>query len=77
MNNKFCFITYLDVLDHVKNAAKDNHFIVSEVTPVSDGLESCQVWVVDEGSSRTTLTRAFYLGRRIKNIEYYREKFRL
>lgn len=76
MNNEFCFITYLGVLDHVKKAAKDNHFIVSEVTPISDDCESCQVWVIDEGSSRTTLTRAFYLGRRIKNIEYSREKFK-
>lgn len=77
MSNEFCFITYLDVIDQVKQAAKDNNFIVSDVTPISDDCKSCQVWVVDEGSSRTTLTRAFYLGRRIKNIEYYREKFRL
>lgn len=74
MNNEFCFITYLDVIDHVKKAAKDNHFIVSEVTPISDDCESCQVWVVDEGSSRTTLTRAFYLGRRVKTIENCRRQ---
>lgn len=54
MNNEFCFITYLDVPGHVKKAAKDNHFIVSGVTPISDDRESCQAWVIDEGSSRTT-----------------------
>lgn len=76
MNNEFCFITYLDVIDHVKEAARDNNFIVSEVKPISDDFKSCQVWVVDEGRSTTVLTRAFYLGRRVKNIEYYREKFK-
>lgn len=70
MNNKLCFVTYLDVIDLVKEAAMDNDFVVSEVKQIDDKFKACHVWMVDEGASDTALTRAVYLGMRVKNIEY-------
>lgn len=72
MNKECCFITYLDVLDKVKEEAMDNYFIVCDVKPLSESGKACQVWVVDEGSPYTALTRAVYLGMRIRNLEYCR-----
>lgn len=74
MEKEFCFITYIDVIDVVKEAARDNDFIISDVQLLQDSCKACQVWVVDEGRSITALTRAVYLGMRVKNIEYCRRK---
>lgn len=72
MNKELCFVTYIDVIDLVKEAAMDNDFIVSEVKPIDDKFKSCHVWMVDEGAPDTALTRAVYLGMRVENIEYCR-----
>lgn len=72
MVRELCFVTYIDVIDLVKEAARDNDFIVCGVKQIDDNFKACHVWMVDEGASATALTRAVYLGMRVKNIEYCR-----
>ena len=71
MNQEGCFITYFDLVDKVKEVARSNDFIVSEVRSFDN---MCYVWIVDEGDPATTVTRAFNMGYNVKNMEVKRWK---
>lgn len=69
MNQEGCFITYFDLADKVKEVARSNDFIVSEVRSFDN---MCYVWVVDEGDPATTVSRAMQVGYDVKNTEIER-----
>lgn len=71
MNQEGCFITYFDLVDKVKEVARSNNFIVSEVRSFNN---MCYVWVVDEGDPATTVSRAMQVGYDVKNTEIERWK---
>lgn len=71
MNQEGCFITYFDLVDKVKEVARSNNFIVSEVRSFDN---MCYVWVVDEGDPATTVSRAMQVGYDVKNTEIERWK---
>lgn len=71
MNQEGCFITYFDLVDKVKEVARSNDFIVSEVRSFGN---MCYVWVVDEGDPATTVSRAMQVGYDVKNTEIERWK---
>lgn len=71
MNQEGCFITYFDLVDEVKEVARSNNFIVSEVRSFDN---MCYVWVVDEGDPDTTVSRAMQVGYDVKNTEIERWK---
>lgn len=71
MNQEGCFITYFDLVDKVKEVARSNDFIVSEVRSFDN---TCHVWVVDEGDPATTVSRAMQVGYDVKNTEIERWK---
>jgi len=71
MNQEGCFITYFDLVDKVKEVARSNDFIVSEVRSFDN---MCYVWVVDEGDPATTVSRAMQVGYDVKNTEIERWK---
>lgn len=49
MNQKGCFITYLELVDKVKEVVRNNDFIVSDVEKFKKSDKPCYVWIVDEG----------------------------
>lgn len=71
MNQEGCFITYFDLVDKVKEVARSNDFIVSEVRSFDN---MCYVWVVDEGDPATTVSKAMQVGYDVKNTEIERWK---
>lgn len=72
MNQKGCFITYLELVDKVKEVVRSNDFIVSDVEKFKKSDKLCYVWIVDEGDPATTVTRAFNMGYNVKNMEVKR-----
>lgn len=72
MNQEGCFITYLELVDKVKEVVRSNDFIVSDVEKFKKSDKLCYVWIVDEGDPATTVTRAFNMGYNVKNMEVKR-----
>lgn len=67
MNQKGCFITYLELVDKVKEVVRSNDFIGSDVEKFKKSDKLCHVWIVDEGDPVTTVSRAIQVGYDIKN----------
>lgn len=67
MKQKGCFITYLELVDKVKEVVRSNDFIVSDVEKFKKSDKLCYVWIVDEGDPVTTVSRAIQVGYDIKN----------